>query len=91
VQYTIATEQIGPRLTKIMVTVTGDQGEIILDGQTAGVTSVGTADQAVAHEYAENVFLPDLRANDDRLAGLVLPCDTPPEPAPQDPPAEPGV
>jgi hypothetical protein len=56
----------------IVVDVYGDIGELIL----AGKTSIVTNDESVARQYAEDIFLFDIRSNDPKtLAALELPGD----------------
>lgn len=85
-QYTIMTEQLAPKLFKVQVSVTNDEEVIIVEGETR----VCTTDEQIARDYGVFPFLHDLRSNDERLASLALPTDTPPveEPIPEEPPTE---
>jgi hypothetical protein len=76
-EYTVTAVQAGDELWQVDVDVTahGDQ-DVILAGRTH--VCVQTQDEAIA--YAEQVFLPDLRRNDKRLADLILSWEQPEEP-----------
>ncbi len=74
-EYEVATIQVDDELWQVDVTVSGDEG-VILEGRTH--VCVETEEEALA--YGEQVFLPDLRRNDKRLAALVLSWEQPEEP-----------
>ncbi|WP_353853122.1 hypothetical protein [Dehalobacter restrictus] len=64
---------VGDEITTVEVAVFADDESILLAGKTA----VCTTDEAVARQYAEDVFLADLRVNFPRkIAELALPIDT---------------
>jgi hypothetical protein len=93
VTYDIVVTPLAEELMQVDVTVMDDAGTVVTQGQT----KVCTADEAVARDYAESIFLPDLRRNNKRLAELFLPIDAVPEPEPEpesepepEPPAEGG-
>jgi hypothetical protein len=73
-QYAVTATQQGDELWQVDVTVSGDEG-VILEGRT----HVCVETEGEAHAYAEQVFLPDLRRNDKRLADLLLGWEQPPE------------
>jgi hypothetical protein len=65
--YDVNIIQTEPELFHVTVTVSDDEG-VILEGST--YVSVSTEQAAI--DYAERVFLPDLRRNFKSLAGLKL-------------------
>ncbi|MBP1990200.1 hypothetical protein [Paenibacillus eucommiae] len=69
--YTIIVTQVDEYLFDAVVKVM--EGETLL---LEGETSVGCETETEAYEYAEKVFLPDLRRNYPRLIGdLVFPWE----------------
>jgi len=71
-KYVIKTEKLGDYLYKAIVQVV-DGDNVILDGETL----VGCETEQQVYEYAENVFLPDLRRNYPReIESLELPIDS---------------
>jgi hypothetical protein len=74
-------------LTIIKAIVKDETGETVVDGQTSVMITEDNlfdtegmrifADiEAAARNYAENIFLPDLRNNFRKIKDLVLPCDS---------------
>ncbi|ADY54726.1 hypothetical protein Sgly_0360 [Syntrophobotulus glycolicus DSM 8271] len=77
---------------EIKVTVNGHGSdvdvEIYEDDDTlilAGHTKIGTTEETTARQYAENIFLPDLRRNFPEISTLELPIDLVPEVIPDEP------
>lgn len=79
-RYEIAKQLIGEELYRVNVTIYDDNNAVLATGET----HVCVTTEAEAVEYAENIFLPDLRRNNKKLAGLVLPGDAPPETPPEE-------
>lgn len=55
--YEINVEQVDERLCRVTVSILDDNGKLILPGETY----VATEDPQEAYDYAEHIFLPDLR------------------------------
>lgn len=78
-RYDIMTELVSEELYRVNVTIYDDNNAVLATGETHVC-----GNEADATAYAENVFLPDLRRNNKKLASLVLPSDAPPETPPEE-------
>lgn len=67
-KYNLTTSKIDEDLYELNVVIYNDADEPILDGQT--YVCVTSEDESLA--YGEEVFVPDLRRNNKKLANLVL-------------------
>lgn len=78
--YSIEIKKQGDYLYKAVVKVLEGE-DVLLEGETL----VGCETEQQAYDYAEKVFLPDLRRNYPREIGnLELPIDSIPDPEPQE-------